>query len=197
MYEVADACWVATIDDGSGQTYYINSVTGDVSWELPTSTKLDTPDERAGVEEEKGVETFEGCNLPKQPEFSLIPVNTRVKLCGLHSKPDLNGKLGVVKGFIEASGRYSVALDDSSCEVYSFKDDNIMTISAELQNENIHYSTRTSESYTDVVDSNAKYAESAEEVEVLAQVGAWAQMWNVDQSQFYYVNIETGESRWE
>ena len=56
---------------------------------------------------------------------SHIPMGTRVELCDLQSKPELNGQQGVVTNFVPSSGRYSVLLDDGRGP-YAFKSKNLL-----------------------------------------------------------------------
>ena len=52
-----------------------------------------------------------------------------VKICGLVSKPELNGTLGHVISFVESSGRYNVRLlSDRSGTMPSLKAENIEVV---------------------------------------------------------------------
>jgi TPR repeat protein len=51
-------------------------------------------------------------SLPTLPSWNHINAGTRVRLCGLQAQPELNGQRGTVTGFVAASERYTVQLDD-------------------------------------------------------------------------------------
>ena len=50
-----------------------------------------------------------------------MPVDTRIRVQGLVSKPELNGQQGVVVSFDQKKRRYGVKLDDSNGQAISLK----------------------------------------------------------------------------
>ena len=50
------------------------------------------------------------------PSASPVPIGTRVELHGLKAKPQLNGRYGIVVGYVLSSGRCTVVLKDARGE---------------------------------------------------------------------------------
>ena len=71
-------------------------------------------DQFSGADESR----LRGClNGLRMGLFDIIPANTAVRIHGVQSKPELNGKAAVVKTFEPLKGRYQVQIDDDSSTI--------------------------------------------------------------------------------
>ena len=73
-------------DDGTGDVYYYSAATGETTWDRPSAPPAPPPPPPA-------------VDLEPPPAGFEFAIGTRVEVFGLAMKPELNGRLGTVRGF--------------------------------------------------------------------------------------------------
>ena len=103
--------WSAVVDPSSGKTYYVNVSSGQSSWERPVETPPPAPAPPEPVPPEPSqAAAADNASLVSAAlgDASLMGKHVRIK--GLTTKSELNGRLGTVVGFDSEHNRHRVKL---------------------------------------------------------------------------------------